>query len=184
MIKRLISKLSLIRKNIDFKRQIKKKGGRILRGVKLKIHGKAFVGDDVVIGAHGIDLFDKSQIVLTKDAQLSIGNHVGMTSVSIFCKYRIDIGDYVNIGAGSLIIDSNFHSTDWRIRENRFKDVTECKNGQVTIGHHAFIGARCIIMKGVTIGDRSIIGAGSVVCSSIPNDCIAGGNPCKVITYL
>ena len=44
-----------------------------------------------------------------------------------------------------------------------------------------WIGARCIILKGVTIGERSVIGAGSVVVSDIPADCIAAGNPCKVI---
>jgi acetyltransferase-like isoleucine patch superfamily enzyme len=46
------------------------------------------------------------------------------------------------------------------------------------------IGARCIILKGVHIGDRSVIGAGSVVSQSIPADCIAEGNPCKVVKQL
>ena len=44
-----------------------------------------------------------------------------------------------------------------------------------------FVGARSIILKGVTIGEHSIIAAGSVVTTDIPADCIAGGNPCKVI---
>ena len=43
------------------------------------------------------------------------------------------------------------------------------------------IGTRCIILKGVTIGARSVIGSGSVVTKSIPPDCIAAGNPCKVV---
>ena len=46
------------------------------------------------------------------------------------------------------------------------------------------IGTRCIILKGVTIGARSIIGSGSIVTKSIPSDCIAAGNPCKVIKYI
>ena len=40
---------------------------------------------------------------------------------------------------------------------------------------------RCIILKGVTVGARSVIGSGSIVTKSIPSDCIAAGNPCKVI---
>ena len=44
-----------------------------------------------------------------------------------------------------------------------------------------WIGAQSIILKGVTIGARSIIGAGSVVTKSIPSDCIAAGNPCKIL---
>lgn len=43
------------------------------------------------------------------------------------------------------------------------------------------IGANCIILKGVTIGNRSVVGAGAVVTKSIPNDCIAAGNPAKII---
>ena len=51
----------------------------------------------------------------------------------------------------------------------------------VTIEDDVWIGANCQILKGVTIGVRSVIGAGSVVTKSIPADCIAAGNPCKVI---
>ena len=46
------------------------------------------------------------------------------------------------------------------------------------------IGAHSVILKGVTIGARTIIGAGSVVTKSIPADCVAVGNPCKVIRKL
>lgn len=42
----------------------------------------------------------------------------------------------------------------------------------------------CIVLKGVTIGARSIVAAGSVVATNIPPDCIAGGNPAKVIRFL
>jgi maltose O-acetyltransferase len=51
----------------------------------------------------------------------------------------------------------------------------------VTIGEDVWIGGAAVICPGVTIGDRSIIGAGSVVTKDIPSDVIAAGNPCKVI---
>ena len=54
----------------------------------------------------------------------------------------------------------------------------------VVIEDDVLIGTNCIILKGVTIGARSIIAAGSIVTKSIPADCIAGGNPAKVIKYL
>ena len=47
-----------------------------------------------------------------------------------------------------------------------------------------FVGTNCIICKGVAIGDRSIISAGSVVVKDVPTDCIVGGNPAKVIKYI
>ena len=54
----------------------------------------------------------------------------------------------------------------------------------ITIEDDVWIGAQCVILKGVTIGARSIIGAGSVVTKSISPDCIAAGNPCKIIKKL
>ena len=58
------------------------------------------------------------------------------------------------------------------------------KSAPVVIEDDVWVGAHCIILKGVTIGARSIIGAGSVVTKSIPADCVAAGNPCKVIKNL
>ena len=184
ILSRIKSRFHTISKSRAFIQTINKNGGRVLNGVKVKIIGDAKVGEDVVIGAKGIDLYERTQIVVTEGAKLRIGSHVGMTSVSIFCKDAITIEDYVNIGAGCLILDSNFHNTDWRVRENRYEDVTTAVNSPVNICNHAFIGARCIINKGVTIGTRSIIASGSVVVRDIPADCIAGGNPCKVIKSL
>ena len=54
----------------------------------------------------------------------------------------------------------------------------------VTIGEDAWIGGNVVILPGVTIGDRSVIGAGSVVTKSIPPDTMAAGNPCKVLRIL
>lgn len=55
------------------------------------------------------------------------------------------------------------------------------KSKPIVIEDDVMIGTRCIILKGVTIGARSVIGSGSVVTKSIPADSIAAGNPCRVI---
>lgn len=60
-------------------------------------------------------------------------------------------------------------------------DSHTAKTKPIIIGNHVLIGTQCMILKGVTIGDRSIIAAGSVVTKDIPSDCIAGGNPAKII---
>jgi maltose O-acetyltransferase len=54
----------------------------------------------------------------------------------------------------------------------------------VSIGKNVWISTNCVILGGVTIGDNSIIGAGSVVSRSIPANCIAAGNPCRVVNKL
>ena len=58
------------------------------------------------------------------------------------------------------------------------------KSAPIVIEDDVWVGAHSIILKGVTIGARSIIGAGSVVTKNIPPDCVAAGNPCRVIKSL
>ncbi|MCD7924948.1 MAG: hypothetical protein LUI85_09745 [Bacteroides sp.] len=77
---------------------------------------------------------------------------------------------------------------DYRIRNSGEKDergrsIDEltAARAPIVIEDDVLIGARCIILKGVTIGARSVIGSGSIVTRSIPADCIAAGNQCKVI---
>lgn len=115
---------------------------------------------------------------------ISIGDHVGMSSVSLRCHKRITIGNYVQIGADTIIMDSDAHSLNYKDRKVGTIDMQHKIDKPIVIEDDVLIGARCIILKGVTIGARSIIGSGSVVTKSIPADCIAAGNPCKVIRYI
>ena len=62
------------------------------------------------------------------------------------------------------------------------RDIVVAK--PVFIGKNVWITSRCVILPGVTIGDNSVISAGSVVVNDIPPNCIAGGNPARVIKYL
>ena len=71
------------------------------------------------------------------------------------------------------------HPVDYQIRGNLLESGTP-----ISIGDDVWIGGASIICPGVSIGDRSIIGAGSVVTKDIPSDVIAAGNPCKVIRKL
>ena len=128
---------------------------------------------------------------LSEKSQLSIGDGCGMSSPHIWVKKKITIGRNVRIGADSIIIDNDCHNLDYIIRRDTTPasnglpdDYNFCNASDVSIGDDVWIGARCIILKGVSIGPRSIIGAGSVVTHDIPSDCIAGGNPCKVLKKL
>lgn len=119
-------------------------------------------------------------IYVHSDAKLTIGDNVGMSSPCVWVRKAITIGNYVNIGGDCIIMDSDAHSLDYMIRRTS-EDQKHAQSAPIIIEDDAFIGTRCIILKGVTIGARSIIAAGSVVTKSIPADCIAGGNPCKII---
>lgn len=89
---------------------------------------------------------------------------------------------YLKIHVGAL------DNLDWKIRcseeTNEYGesvDMVTAASAPIVIEDNVLVGARCIILKGVTIGARSIIGSGSIVTKDIPSDCIAAGNPCKVI---
>ncbi|MDD5593804.1 MAG: acyltransferase, partial [Candidatus Margulisbacteria bacterium] len=85
------------------------------------------------------------------------------------------------IAANTVIMDSDFHAV-WP-PENRPLNPAQ-NDADVTIGRNAWIGVQSIILKGVTIGDNSIIAAGSVVVNDIPPNVLAGGVPAKVIKKL
>lgn len=122
------------------------------------------------------------------DARILIGDNVGMSSTRMWIHDSLTIGNNVNIGACVLIIDTDCHEMDYRVRNHSLPpsgmDGQYVKSAPITIEDDVWIGAHSIILKGVTIGARSVIGAGSVVTKSIPADCIAAGNPCRVIRML
>ena len=110
---------------------------------------------------------------LSPDAEITIGKKSGFSGVSIGAEKKIWIGDNVRVGANSIITDTDWHSDDSRAGTPR----------AVTIHDHVWIGAAVIVLKGVEIGENSLIGAGSVVTGSIPANCVAAGNPARVIHY-
>jgi acetyltransferase-like isoleucine patch superfamily enzyme len=91
----------------------------------------------------------------------------------------IRIGRDGLFGAHIEVFDSNFHDLDPRRRRDGTVSM-----GPVEIGDNVFVGMSAKILKGVTIGSDSVIGAGSVVSSSIPSGVIAAGNPARVIREL
>ena len=109
-------------------------------------------------------------------AELLIGDRVGMSSAIIACATRIEIGEGTQIGGGVMILDTDFHprATDGTLRTDPASVASP-----VHIGRHCFIGARAIILKGVRIGDRAVVGAGAVVTSDIPPGAIHAGNPTR-----
>lgn len=111
---------------------------------------------------------------------LQIGEKVGISNSVFYCADAITIEDNVLIGAGCLITDSDSHSIDYYNRCIVPHD-SNIKKAPVIIKEGAFVGANSIILKGVHIGKRSVIGAGSVVTKDVPEDEIWGGNPAVFI---
>lgn len=118
------------------------------------------------------------------DGKLTLGNNVGISSTSILCRHEITIGNHVKIGGNTLIIDTDSHSVNRKERSSLDKDLDKASWAPVFISDYVFIGARCIILKGVEIGENSIVAAGSIVTKKIPPNELWGGNPAKKIRNL
>lgn len=121
----------------------------------------------------------------TSSAKLVIGDYCGFSGNFICCVDEITIGNYVNFGTGASVYDTDFHPIDYlQRRSNPGFDLTKIPHAPVKIGNDVWVGANAIILKGVEIGDRTIIAANSVVTKSFPPDCIIGGNPAKIMKML
>lgn len=133
----------------------------------------------------------RGKIFIGENASITIGNNSGISSACLWAKEHISIGNNVKIGGDCLIMDTDAHCLNYCIRNGSITDgngnsidTVSAKSAPIIIEDDVLIGTRSIILKGVKIGARSIIAAGSVVTKSIPSDCIAGGNPCKIIKQI
>jgi len=118
--------------------------------------------------------------LLTKTkANILIGDGAKLSNVMIYAFESVEIGKDVLLGGGCKIYDSDFHSL---VLEERLEQIdSHIKSKPVKVCDGVFIGSQSIILKGVTIGKKSIVGAGSVVTKSIPSGEIWAGNPAKYI---
>lgn len=126
----------------------------------------------------------RSIIFVAPNANLNIGNNVGISQTAIVCFHKIIIGNNVRIGAGSRIYDTDFHSLNPQDRIDGKSDEKHTVMKPVELKDNVFVGAHTTILKGTTIGENSIIGACSVVTKSVPDNEIWAGNPAKFVKKL
>lgn len=140
------------------------------------------IGDNVFVNsarfANPIGGDGKTIMVVGSSAKLIIGDGVKISNATFFAQEYISIGNQTFVGGGTRIYDSDFHSIypEYRINGN-----THILSAPVTIGQRVFIGSNVQILKGVTIGDESVIGAGSIVTKDVPAGQIWAGNPARFI---
>lgn len=110
-------------------------------------------------------------------SQLILAQRVGLSAAVICAGSSIEIGEGTILGSGAMVIDNDFHVPsgilDWA-------DGCGKTAKPIKIGGGVFIGARAIVLKGVTIGDRAVVGAGAVVTKPVPPRHIAVGNPARI----
>jgi len=149
----------------------------------LKGNGKITFGNNVQMGVIASPNFYSHYSYLearNNDSVISIGNNVAINNAfSAVAFQNITIQDNVLIGINCAIIDNDGHDL-----ASDKRNTGEPKSAAVTIEKNVFIGDNVTILKGVTIGENSVIGLGAVVTNDIPKNVIAAGNPAKVIRNL
>lgn len=159
--------------------------GLSVRGwVHLHISPKAdvIIGNDVMLKSGFADnptaCSLRTGISCARGARMVIGDDTGLFGVTVICMKSVTIGSETLIAGGTHIYDSDFHSLD---PSERNGGDDEAITLPVTIGSQCWIGSRCLILRGVTIGDQAVIGAGSVVTKDVPPRQVWAGNPAKFI---
>ena len=120
-------------------------------------------------------------ICAEEGARIVIGDNVGMSSPCLWARNSITVGNNVNIGACCVIMDHDAHSLNFELRRSRADELGDIASAPIVIGDDVLIGTGCYILKGVHIGPRSIVGAGSVVTRDVPPGEIWAGNPARFI---
>lgn len=143
-------------------------------------HTRIFVGDDVYIsGALSIasgHVFDKPELIIGD--RVFIGHQV-----AIKASKQVVIEDGALIAQGCYIADSDDHPRDRDLRAQGLPSPAD-EIRPVRICRDAWLGRGCYVLKGVTIGEGAIIGAGSVVLGDVPPFSVAIGNPARVVQKL
>lgn len=108
---------------------------------------------------------------LKKSAELQIGDGCGFSGTVVGCGIKITLGNNVRCGANTLITDTDWHTDDPRSQPDK----------PVHIEDDVWLGVNVVVLKGVTIGKGTMVGANSLVTRSLPSGVMAAGIPAKIL---
>ena len=140
----------------------------------------------VVFGNH-VSVYSGCSFAVQKDGKCTVGDFTLLNGAIVMAEELIEIGSHCLISWGVGIADSDFHPLepaqrliDAHALAPFFKDRPprpKLKTAPVRIGDNVWIGMNAVILKGVTIGENSVVAAGAVVTKSVPANTIVAGNP-------
>jgi maltose O-acetyltransferase len=142
--------------------------------------GTLEIGNNVWLGWDAAQKLGQGTILLQPrlaEAVITVGAHTQVSNnVTIVAMGKIDIGEHCLIGDMTSVIDCDFHEIEPSKRGEGVGPIEP-----VSIGDNVWIGSRVLILRGVSIGNNSVIGAGSIVTKSIPPNSLAAGIPARVL---
>jgi len=114
--------------------------------------------------------------------RLVIGDRVGLSNATVVCMDAVTVEDGALVGGGARIYDTDFHSLDPDERSRPGNPGV--RTAPVRIGRRAFVGGHAILLKGTTVGEAAVVGAGAVVRGEVPAREIFTGNPARRVRRL
>jgi acetyltransferase-like isoleucine patch superfamily enzyme len=144
--------------------------------------GKIELGKNVYLNSYPEgELYKTGLLAHLNSSRIKIGNRCSLNGTVIHSRNAVIIGDNCMFGPGVVILDNDSHNTSIDPIMRRSGKIAD---SPVIIGDNVWVGMRSIVLKGVHIGDNSIIAAGSVVTKSFPGNSLIGGNPAAFIREL
>ena len=176
--------------NIDFQGAVRILGK--LPYLKMFKNSQCIIGPNVVLNSDfrksNTALTNRCKLVMGYEGTIQIGENTQLNGVSITAYKRVVIGKNCQIASATFITDTDFHPVDPAERKKQVcglkYDMEMVAKKEVTIGDNVWIGWGAILLKGVQIGDNSIVAAGSVVLGQFPGNVIIAGNPAKIVKYI
>ena len=159
--------------------------GRVSVGDYVSVYGTTIIDSagEVVIGHHCGFASHRYQVnrisTRSSTAQIVLGPLSFFNGAEIAAETRIEFKQRCLV-SDALVEDSDYHSIDI----NRWDPAACVKSFPIQVGENVWIGSRAAILKGVTIGDNSVIGLGTVVRKSVPENCVVIGNPQQIVKQL
>jgi len=154
------------------------------------LHFKGKRQPAVQLGEH-VSIYAASQFAVGEKGHVKIGDFTLLVGALLTCETSIEIGSHCLISWGTGIADSDFHpvaAAQRRIDAEALapfyegkpaRPIEAVKSRPVKIGNNVWIGMNAIILKGVTIGDNSVVAAGAVVTKDVPPNTVVAGNPAR-----
>ncbi len=140
---------------------------------KFKGKGKLIIGDNCNLYAH-----EEPNRFMTFDrtTTITIGKNCRLNGVTIQSREKVEIGDNCLIGS-SMLIDNDFHS----IYPEHRNDPGHIKSAPIKVGKDCWLAGQSVILKGVSIGDRSVVALRAVVTKDVPTSSVVAGNPAHLV---
>jgi len=119
---------------------------------------------------------------MAEGASIKLENGCGLSGSSICSVKSITICEKAGLGVNTKVYDTDFHSIDRTA--GKPASLLRARSKPIKIGKNSWIGGDVVILKGVTIGENAVVGAGSVVVRNVAENVLSAGNPARVIRVI